>query len=109
MLKHVKKYTVILLMLLLVLYFSLTAKGFATASNVISLLRQVAILGIVSVGMTMVIITGNIDLSVGSQVSLITCVVAMLIVNKGMAPLPACLIGVLVGVIASRSTASLFW
>lgn len=97
--KYLKKYTVILLLLALVAFFSLTAKGFATAGNMISLLRQVAILGIVSVGMTMIIITGNIDLSVGSQVSLICCLVATMIVKSGMPPLISCIVGILAAMV----------
>lgn len=101
MAKLMKKYTVTLLILALVVFFSIVGRGFATVSNMISLLRQMAVLGIVSVGMTIIIITGNIDLSVGSVVSMVTVIVSLLIVKKGVAPLPACLIGVLIAVLAS--------
>lgn len=99
MMKFLKKYTVVLLLLALIAYFSVAAKGFASSSNIISLLRQVAVLGIVSVGMTMVIITGNIDLSVGNLISMVTCLVAMMIVSYDMSPLMACLVGVVVAMI----------
>ena len=99
MMKFLKKYTVILLLLVLIAYFAVSARGFATSGNIISLLRQVAVLGIVSVGMTMVIITGNIDLSVGNLVSMVTCLVAMMIVNFGMEPVWACMLGVVVAMV----------
>lgn len=95
MFEKVKEYTVALLLFLLVVFFGMTVPEFATLGNLFNLLRQAAILGIVSSGMVMVIITGNIDLSVGSMVSLVSCVTAILIGQKGISPVPACIMGIL--------------
>lgn len=95
-----RKYTVAVLLILLVAFFGVTVQGFASWNNLFNLLRQIAVLGIIASGMTMVIITGNIDLSVGSVVSLVSCLVAIMIGQMGMPPLLACLIGLAASVVA---------
>jgi ribose/xylose/arabinose/galactoside ABC-type transport system permease subunit len=50
--------------------------SFLTSKNILNVMRQVSITGIVAVGMTFVIITGGIDISVGSTVALSSVVVA---------------------------------
>ena len=57
-------------LLLLGLLLSILSPYFLTVSNILNILRQISIIGIVSVGMTYVIITGGIDLSVGSVLAL---------------------------------------
>ncbi|MEG2383287.1 MAG: ABC transporter permease [Oscillospiraceae bacterium] len=81
--------------MVLVVVFSLLAPGFFSVNNFISLTRQIAILGVVSTGMTLVLIAGGLDLSVGSQISLIGVLVATLIVNAGVNPILACIIGLI--------------
>jgi len=56
--------------LLLVIALSLLSDRFLTPTNLINVLRQATINGIISVGMTLVILTGGIDLSVGSVLAL---------------------------------------
>jgi ribose transport system permease protein len=57
-------------LVLLGLLLSVISPYFLTLSNILNILRQVSIIAIVSVGMTYVIITGGIDLSVGSVLAL---------------------------------------
>ncbi len=60
-----------LALVLLVAVGIVTAQeNFASINNVLTILRQASILGVVSVGMTLVIIAGGIDLSVGSVIGL---------------------------------------
>jgi ribose transport system permease protein len=59
-----------------------------------NIIRQVSMLEIVAVGMTFVLLTGGIDLSVGSQISFIGVLVAKLVVDGGLNPILACLIGI---------------
>jgi ribose/xylose/arabinose/galactoside ABC-type transport system permease subunit len=54
---------------LLVLGFSLAAPAFRTSENLFLVLRQVSVNGILAVGMTLVVLTAGIDLSVGSLVA----------------------------------------
>ncbi len=85
--------TVIVLWILMIAFFAIFAKGFASTKNFFTLLRQISILGIVATGIAPVIITGNIDLSVGAQISCMTVAVAQLVVNFHVNPVIACLIG----------------
>ncbi len=63
----------------------LTEGTFSTARNLTNLTRQVAINGILAIGMTYVILIGGIDLSVGSVVALAGVVAGVLQVNLGLA------------------------
>jgi len=90
-------------LLIIGLILTFANKYFLTASNMINLSRQVSIMAIVAVGMTMVIISGGIDLSVGSIVSVSGVVVAGLIYNNHVpsviaVPIVLCL-GILLGLI----------
>jgi len=71
---------------LLFLALSLLSERFFSLSNLINVLRQASINGIVAVGMTFVILTGGIDLSVGSILALSAVIGADLI--KGGTPVP---------------------
>jgi len=65
------------LVFLIILTTALTNGTFFTQRNLINVLRQVSVNGILAVGMTLVIIIGGIDLSVGSVVALTGIVVAL--------------------------------
>ena len=67
---------IILVLLCIVLAF--TASGFLTADNLLNVLRNVSMQGVIAFGMTMVIISGEIDLSVGSAVAFSGCLTAFL-------------------------------
>src|SRR5512145_2309657 len=54
---------------------------FATADNVLNVLTRTAFIGIIAVGMTFVIISGGIDLSVGSMAALIAGSMILLMNN----------------------------
>lgn len=54
---------------------------FLTANNLMSILRQQVYIGIVAFGMTLVMITGNIDLSVGSMLTFLCCVCAKIMMG----------------------------
>lgn len=73
-----------LLMLILVIgiiwaFFGVITEGnFLSARNISNLFRQMSVVGILSIGMAFIIITGNIDLSVGSMLSLLGAIGAIL-------------------------------
>ena len=82
--------------LLLVVATSLS-DVFFTERNITNLLRQIVTNGLISLGMLVVILTGGIDLSVGSIVAFAAIIVAGMIQNQGL-PLPiAILIALAVG------------
>ncbi|HEY0468478.1 MAG TPA: ABC transporter permease, partial [Polyangiaceae bacterium] len=84
------------LCLLYVLFTALAPDTFARQSNLLTMLRQTAVVGIAAVGMTFTIVLGGIDLSVGSAVALTTVVVAESL-RAGTGPLAAAALGVLTG------------
>lgn len=76
---------VFLALILITLVFSVTAPYFATSGNALKIFVQIAINTVLAAGMTFVILTGGIDLSVGSVLALCT-VVGALIMASGLEP-----------------------
>src|ERR1700712_1526439 len=77
------------------LFFSWqTEGGFVTPRNLSNLLRQMSVTGILACGMVLVIISGEIDLSVGSLLGLLGGIAAVLDVTRSW-PLPLTLAAVL--------------
>lgn len=68
------------ILLVLVVYASTTSERFLTERNLFNLLRQAAFVGILAVGQALVILSGGIDLSVGSVVK-VTLILAALWMN----------------------------
>ena len=71
---------------------------FMSALNISNLFRQISVTGICAIAMALVLISGGFDLSIGSLVSLISCVIASL-VNSGMPEAGALLCGMLCGLV----------
>lgn len=96
-------YGIILVLLLLILAFSSLTPRFLMRDNIFNILRQVSIVGIISVGMTLVMLTGGIDLSCGSVVGASAVGAALLMTKGGLNPVLACifmcLFGVLLGLV----------
>lgn len=81
-----RRYGLVLSFLLLIAVLSLLSDRFLTPSNIVNVLRQSTINGIIAIGMTYVILTAGIDLSVGAVLALSTVVTADML-QKGM-PVP---------------------
>ncbi|WP_460956017.1 ABC transporter permease [Parasphingorhabdus pacifica] len=79
---------------------SIIAPSFLTADNLFNLGSQTSVNAVMAVGVTLVIITGGIDLSVGSVAALSGVVGVMLMAGHGMSPLLGIAGGVLVGAVA---------
>ena len=71
--------------------FTIANPRFITATNLLIMLRQVAVWGIASVGMTFVILLGDIDLSTGSIITFVNVLCSYLMVNMGV-PMAAAII-----------------
>jgi ribose/xylose/arabinose/galactoside ABC-type transport system permease subunit len=65
-----RDYGIYIILVIVTLVFSFTTKGFATISNLILILLQVSVMGIMSIGMLFVILSKGIDLSVGSTLAI---------------------------------------
>lgn len=68
-------------LLLVLAYFSIMAPNFLSAANAVIVSKHVALNAFLAIGMTFVIITGGIDLSVGSIVGLCAMVAGWLVLN----------------------------
>ncbi|MDZ4159701.1 MAG: ribose ABC transporter permease, partial [Anaerolineaceae bacterium] len=97
-----QRFGMLLVFLMLCMALSLLSDRFLTTSNLVNVTRQATINGIVAVGMTMVILTGGIDLSVGSVLAL-SVVIGADLMKKGIptpiAVLAALGVGLLMGTI----------
>jgi D-xylose transport system permease protein len=83
-----RDYAVYIALLLLTFFLSIaTGTDFLSPRNLSNLMRQTSINGILALGMTLVILTGGIDLSIGSVVALAGVVVGYLQVHAGWADL----------------------
>jgi len=71
----------VMFILVMVVAMSIVSKVFLTSGNIINILRQVSLNGILAVGLTFVILTGGIDLSVGSLVAVTGVVVGSMLIN----------------------------
>ncbi|MBM7606223.1 ribose transport system permease protein [Metabacillus crassostreae] len=85
-------------LLLIIVILSIVSPNFMTVDNILNVLRQVSINALIAFGMTFIILTGGIDLSVGSILALASAVTASMLAS-GMDPILAILIGLLAGAI----------
>src|SRR4029453_16072184 len=89
---------VFIALLVLCLFLSFATDGFLTSTNLLNVGRQIALLGIVAVGMTFVLISGEVDLSVGSNYAISGLAAGMMIV-AGWTLLPALAVGLATGIV----------
>jgi ribose transport system permease protein len=80
----IRRYSVLLILLVIGLIFTLGSDRFLTPSNLMNIALQTSIIAIIAIGMTFVILTAGIDLSVGSVVALCGAVAAGLAVQQGL-------------------------
>ena len=64
------KYGIVIILLAMLIAFSLLSEGFFTTRNIFNIIRQISFMGLIAIGVTMVIITGGIDLGSGSVLAL---------------------------------------
>ena len=94
-----KEFGVLLALVLLCIIISVMVPEFLNPANLINILQQISISFIIAVGMTFVILTGGIDLSVGSIVAVSGFIMAMLSKDAGLPVLSVILIGMLFGLL----------
>ncbi len=84
------------LLIFVCLFTTVLNDSFVGQYNLYNTTRWSALFGILSIGVAFVIITGGIDLSIGSVVGLVACLLPMLVVEQGYSPTAAVLIVMLV-------------
>lgn len=95
-----RAYTMLGALALIWLYFHwATDSIFLTPRNLSNLMLQTSVTGILAVGMLMVIVSGNIDLSVGSVLGLAGGIAAICLTNLGYGIVPSMLAAIAVGVV----------
>ncbi len=81
-----RKYTPLLILVGLLVFFSIISPNFMTSNNLVIIIRQVSFAAISAVGMMFVMIGGGIDLSLGSQIVLTNIMLAILMVDYKLSP-----------------------
>ena len=84
------EFAILLILFALCLAISFMTPRFATSGNIVSVLQRTATTGVLAIGVTFVIATGGIDLSVGGQISLMSVLGAMAL-KKGL-PIPGAIL-----------------
>jgi len=96
--RNISKLGPLIGLVVFIIVLAFVSDNFFTVNNMLNLLRQVSINGLIAFGMTFVILTGGIDLSVGSMLALGSALTAGLL-TSGIDPLLAIFIGLLIGLI----------
>jgi ribose transport system permease protein len=97
-----RRFNTVAILIVLVIAASFVSSDFMSVANVSNISRQVAGVGIMSVGMLLVVLTGGIDLSVGSIAALGSVLSALLIPDHGLgfALLASLAVGALCGLVS---------
>jgi D-xylose transport system permease protein len=88
---------VIMAIALIWIIFALQNERFLSAANLTNLFLQITAVGLIAVGVVMVLLIGEIDLSVGAVSGFAAAVMAVLNVKSGVPAVPAIVLGVLTG------------
>ena len=91
-LNQIKSQAIWVVLVVLVIVFTIANPRFISPNNLLTLLRQVSMYGIASIGMTFVILLGDIDLSTGTIISFVNIICAYMMVNMGLHPVIAILV-----------------
>lgn len=105
--RFIGDYGIILFFIIILAVLAFTAPNFLTVTNLVNVVRQSSIIGIIALGMTFIMITAGIDLSVGSVVGLAGIVFALLAPATGNAFWIPLLVGVAVGLLVGFLSAAL--
>ncbi len=92
-----KRSSGVIILIFVTIFFSVAADNFLAISNMSNILLQTSIVGIVTIGMTIVMLTAGIDLSVGSVAALAGAITAGMMSREGWPMIPAMLCGLGLG------------
>ena len=92
----IRELNILSVLILVGIVISIFSPYFLTTNNLMGVFRSFSLVGIMSIGMMLVIITGGIDLSVGSVMGLSSLMTALAF-QHGLGPLPAVLSGLCAG------------
>ena len=104
----IRQLTLVIVLIIEIVLFSALSDNFLSTSNLINVLRQVSVTAVAAVGMFMIILLGDIDLSVGSVYAFIGVISATIFLktqNPVITVIAALAIGTLIGFISGLITA----
>lgn len=93
-----------LIVILLLIICSFASENFLTLGNIVNICQQYAGTTIISIGMLFVILTGGIDLSVGSVMAIGSVISAYGMVNMKIGILPSVLLSMVIGIVLGMIT-----
>lgn len=96
--RFIRSYGILLFLTAVILLVAVLEPSFVSYHNIMNVIRQVSMGGIMACGMTFIIVSGAIDLSVGAIFTLSTCVLAIFLKSLGAYPTILLAIAVAVGV-----------
>ena len=88
---------IILVIIVVCIFMTFRSPNFMTYNKIMNILRQIAVYGILACGMAFAMMTGGIDLTVGSTAGVSGAIVAKLMVESSVPLIPAILISLLIG------------
>lgn len=104
---YIRSYALVGIFLLMCIAFAIASPTFLSLTNIIGVLRQISTNGILAIGMTLVIITAGIDLSIGPLCAIAGVVSALILEKYEDMFLVAVLVGILAAAVMSMWTAFL--
>ena len=112
---HFPERNLIIILAILIIVLSIASNRFLSYNNIMNLLRQTSIIGVMAVGMTFVVVSSGIDLSVGSVLAFSSVISAMLLkagtpifISISLALLAGTAIGVLMGILIHKGSVPAF-
>lgn len=93
--RFTSRFGTLLILIAIMIVLSIANSNFLTVKNIMNILRQVSVTGVIGLGMTLVIVTSGIDLSAGSVLAFSGMLVASLAQNNQ--PVVAVIVGLAVG------------
>ncbi|TFG62686.1 MAG: ribose ABC transporter permease [Spirochaetales bacterium] len=96
--KHIfRSYGIVIAFIIICAILTILSPVFLSITNILNIVRQSSIFGIMAIGMTFIILTGGIDLSVGSILAIAGAVAAGML-KSGVGMLPVVLVALLIGI-----------
>lgn len=88
---------IILVIIVVSIFMTFRSENFMTANNILNILRQISVYGILACGMAFAMMTGGIDLTVGSVAGVSGAITALLVTQDIVGLVPAMLISIAAG------------
>jgi len=104
-----KQNMILIILCLMIAFFQFYNSNFLSVNNLITIVRQGAVTGILAVGLGITLIVGGIDLSIGAQVAMTGVVFGVLTVNNNWPVLPATLLCLIVTTVVGLISGTLIF